>query len=140
MAKISGKGSVVLVEMQDNAGSPAYQSVLGLRTRSFTINSEVVDVTNANSTGQWREQLGATGIKSFSLSGSGIADTGAALTEINEVAMSGDLRAWRFTVTGLGVFAGQAKISQFSLAAEYNNAVTFDVTFEGSGELTFTAT
>ena len=47
-------------------------AVAGLRTRQITLNAETVDVTNADSTGRWRELLAGAGVRSAALSGSGV--------------------------------------------------------------------
>ena len=55
--------SGILVKIKDDAGTPALQTLLGLRTRNIQFNREGVDITNAESSGMWKELLTAAGVK-----------------------------------------------------------------------------
>ncbi|HWK38896.1 MAG TPA: phage major tail protein, TP901-1 family, partial [Hyphomicrobium sp.] len=65
------KGKDLLLKV-DADGEGAYTTIAGLRTRSIVFNAESVDVTHAESAGQWRELLAGAGVKSARLTGAGI--------------------------------------------------------------------
>lgn len=132
-------GKAVVVSFKNNAGTPAYLAVAGLRTRSIAINAESVDVTNADSTGSWRELLDGCGVKSAVISGNGVFadDTGA--EEVREALMAGSIRDAKIEIPGYGTFEGDFKVSQMELGADYNREVTVSMTLESAGEVTFTA-
>jgi TP901-1 family phage major tail protein len=64
------KGKDLLLRAGDGAGG--FLAVAGLRTRQITLNAETVDVTNADSTGRWRELLAGAGVRRAAIAGSGV--------------------------------------------------------------------
>lgn len=137
MAAAAGK--LMLLEMQDDGAVPAYVAIGGLRSRSLTLNSEIIDVTHSDSTGLWRSILPGVGVRSMAVTGSGIADTKAALAVIQDAFGDQTHRLSRITVPGHGTYAGAFRVSSFELSGEYNDAIQFSTTIESSGEVTFTA-
>src|SRR3954469_7120239 len=63
------KGKDLLVKIFDGT---SFVTVAGLRTRRLSFNAETVDITHAESAGQWRELLAGAGIKRASISGRGL--------------------------------------------------------------------
>jgi len=71
------KGKDLLIKL-DLDGTGAFQTIAGLRASRITFNAETVDVTSLESARGWRELLGGVGVRSASISGSGVfrdADT-----------------------------------------------------------------
>lgn len=133
-------GNAIVVSIKNNAGTPAYEPVLGLRTRAIKMNSESVDITNVDSTNQWRELLDATGIKSASISGDGVFKDNSATEEVREAFFAGSQRDWKFSIPGFGDLVMAGRITELSFSGGYNDAVMVSVTIESAGELAFTAT
>lgn len=129
---------VFLLKIKDNGGTPAFVATAGLRTRELKINSELVDVTNADSTSAWREILDGAGVSSISAGGSGVATDKAGHGEIIEAAIDKSLRDIELIVPGIGKFTGKGKVSSYGLKGEYNGAVMFDLSIESSGVMAFT--
>ncbi|HEU4550998.1 MAG TPA: phage major tail protein, TP901-1 family, partial [Rhizomicrobium sp.] len=65
------RGRDLLIKIGDGGSPESFTSVAGLKATSLAFNAQTVDVTNADSAGMWRELLEG-GIKSASLSGSGV--------------------------------------------------------------------
>jgi TP901-1 family phage major tail protein len=137
MAAAAGK--LILIEMENSATPAAFVPVGGLRTQSITYNSEIIDVTNADSPELFREVLPGVGVKSFTVSGSGIADSGAGFALIEATARDQSHRDTRITVPGFGSYTGEFRVTTFEITGEYNGAVTFSTTLESSGAVAFTA-
>jgi TP901-1 family phage major tail protein len=132
-------GQAIVLSIKDNSGSPAYQAVGGLRTRRLAFNAEAVDVTNAGSTGRWRELLDAAGVHSMTISGDGIFVDDVAFAEIDEAHRAGSIRDWKILFPSWGDYVAPFKITQFEIGGEYNNALTFSITLESGGAAVFTA-
>ena len=64
------KGKDMLLKL-DTTGLGVFTTVAGLRAKSLSFNTETIDITDAESQGQWRELL-ACGVKTARVSGSGI--------------------------------------------------------------------
>lgn len=134
-----GKG--IIVSFKDDAGTPAYQVVAGLRTREIQMNAELVDVTSADSAGTggpWREALDACGVRSVTISGSGLFVDDAGSEAVRDAYFENEIRDTKITVPGFGDFVGSFKVTSLRLGGEYNAAVTFDMTLESVGAVTFT--
>lgn len=127
-----------LVKLKDDAGTPAFQTVAGFRTRRIAFNSEQVDVTSADTTGNWRHLLDATGVQSCSFSGDGVFEDDSGFEAVRDAWSEGELRDVEITVPGLGVFTFKAKVTQLEIAGEYQGEVTYSTTWESSGAITFT--
>ena len=56
------KGKDLLLKV-DSDGAGTFATVAGLRSRSIAFNTETVDITHAESAGQWRELLAGAGAK-----------------------------------------------------------------------------
>ncbi|MEM6576991.1 MAG: phage major tail protein, TP901-1 family, partial [Pseudomonadota bacterium] len=69
MAVQNGKDLLVKIDL---TGGGNFQTVAGLRATRVSFNAESVDVTSLESAGGWRELLAGAGVKSASISGSGI--------------------------------------------------------------------
>lgn len=130
-------GKDLIIKVKNDAGSPAFVAVAGLRARSIAFNAEVVDITNGDSAGQWREILAGVGIKSFMASGSGVATDFASYEVIRDMMFDGSLRDLEVTIPGFGVVTAKCKASKLELSGSHNDQLAFSITLESSGEATF---
>lgn len=132
-------GAAIIVSFKDDAGTPAYQVVSGLRSRNISLNAETVDVTNANSTGVWRELLSGCGVRSASISGSGVFADDAGLEAVRDAFDEHENRDAKIFIPDYGTLEGPFKVTALELGGEYNGEVTFSMTLESAGAVTFTA-
>lgn len=129
------KGAGILIQKGTGGG---VTTIGGIRAKTFTINSETVDVTTADDSNRWRKLLAATGIKTMSVSGSGIIkDTQAQQQAVTDV-IAQTVDDYTLTVPGLGTFVGAFQLSQFQTGGEYNGEATFEIALESGGDITFT--
>lgn len=135
MAAQSGKDMPLKL---DQTGSGSFLTVGGLRTRSLTFNAASIDVTDAESAGQWRELLAGGGIKRAAVSGSGIFKDQTSDTEVRTLFFAGTIRDWQLILPGFGTVAGPFQITSLQFSADYAGEVTFDLALESAGEMTFT--
>lgn len=131
------KGRDLLLKIGDGAGN--YTTVAGLRTRRLALNADTIDVTDAESTGRWRELLGGAGVRRASISGTGIFKNQASDILLRQVFFDGVLRDFQMIIPGLGVLSGPFQISNLDYRGEYAAEVTFDISLDSAGALTFTA-
>lgn len=132
-------GALMTLSFKDDAGTPAYQLVAGLRSKSIAINSELVDVTSASSTGVWREALDACGVRSATISGSGIFADDAGIEALRDAVSENELRDSKIVIPSFFDITGSFKVTSFQLDGEYNGAIQFSITLESAGALTFTS-
>lgn len=131
------KGSAVLIK-QTISGTPT--TIGGLRSSSLTINEETVDITNKDSGGN-RVLLLAGGVKSMSISGSGVFTDTAAETSFRSAAVGATsaFQTFTFVIPDLGSYAGTFQVTSIEYAGEYNGEVTYNFALESTGAIAFTA-
>src|SRR6056297_2645966 len=94
MAAQNGKDLRIKIDMD---GTGMFQTVAGLRATRISFNAETVDVTSLESQGGWRELLAGAGVRSASLSGSGVFrddETDGRAREMFFAGMMPDFEVW----------------------------------------------
>lgn len=130
------KGKDLLLKVADPTS--AFVTVAGLRTRQITFNAESVDVTHAESAGRWRELLAGAGVRRASVSGAGLFKDEASDAYVREIFFDGDIKTWQIVVPGFGTIEGLFQVSTLEYRGDHNAEVTFDLTLDSAGALTFT--
>ena len=130
------KGKDLLLKMHDGAG---FVTVAGLRSRKIAFNAETVDVTHAESAGRWRELLEGAGVKRASVSGRGLFRDAASDATMRQAFFDGVVKTCQIIVPDFGTIEGAFQITSFEFAGEHNGEVTFDLSLESAGALSFTA-
>ena len=130
------RGKDLLVKIYDGT---AYTTVAGLRTRRLSFNAETVDITDAESAGQWRELLAGGGIKRASLSGTGVFKDQTSDAQIRQLFFDGTIRDWQLILPNFGTVQGPFQITALEFSGDHTGEVTFNIALESAGELTFTA-
>jgi TP901-1 family phage major tail protein len=130
------KGKDLLVKLDDGAGG--FMAVAGLRTRQLTLNAEIVDVTNADSAGRWRELLAGAGMRRAAVSGSGVFKDEAADARLRTLFFDGIIAGYQLVIPAFGIIAGPFQITALDYRGDHAGEVTFDMALESAGALTFT--
>lgn len=132
------KGKDLLLKV-DSDGGGSFTTIAGLRTRTLAFNAEAVDVTHAESAGQWRELLAGAGVKSARLTGSGIFKDASSDEIVRSYVFNGTIRDWQVVIPDFGTVAGPFHIGSFELTGRHDGEVAFELALESAGALTFTA-
>lgn len=129
------KGKDLLLKLDDGTGN--FVTVAGLRTKRLALNADAVDVTDAESTGRWRELLAGAGVKRASISGTGIFKNQTSDVLMRQAFFDAALRNWQIVIPALGVISGVFQISSLDYRGEHNAEMTFDIALESAGQVTF---
>jgi TP901-1 family phage major tail protein len=132
------KGKDLLLRV-DSTGTGSFAAVAGLRSRSISFNAETVDITHADSAGEWRELLAGAGVKSARIAGTGIFKDAASDATIRSYVFDGTIRDWQVVIPDFGTVEGLFQISSFELSGRHDGEVAFEITLESAGELSFAA-
>lgn len=130
------KGKDLLVKMFDGT---SYVTVAGLRSRKIAFNAELVDVTHAESVDRWRELLAGAGVKRASISGRGLFKDAASDALVRQAFFDSAINNCQVIVPDFGTIQGAFQISGLEFSGEHNGEVTFDISLESAGALTFAA-
>src|SRR3954471_10142414 len=97
------KGKDLLVKIYDGT---SFVTVAGLRTRRLSFNAETVDITHAESAGQWRELLAGAGIKRASISGRGLFKDASTDALMRQAFFDGAVNSTQVIVPDFGTLEG----------------------------------
>ena len=126
------KGSAFLLKVGDGAAVPAFATVAGLRTTQLSVNGEAVVVTSKDS-GGWRQLLSGAGVRSVSVSGSGVFTGSAVETRIKTSALAGTIEDYRLTFEGGDSMTGKFLVTRLDYAGDFNGERSYTLTLESSG-------
>ena len=130
------KGRDLLLKI-DQTGTGTFVTVAGLRTRTLAFNAATVDITNADSSGQWRELLAGAGVRNARITGNGIFTSSTTDALVRDYFLNATIRNWQAIIPAFGTIQGAFQISSLDYAGQFNGEVTFDITLESAGALTF---
>ena len=112
-------------------------TLLGVRTRGYTVSNTYVDVTTDDDAG-WRKLLATPGVRSVEATCGGISSDQVLLAEIMGASITGETLTIQLPLT-TGTLAGNFLVSSFEETGESDGAVEFTATFMSDGAVTYTA-
>ena len=130
------KGKDLLIRIDDGAG---LVTVAGLRARRLAFDAETVDVTHAESSGQWRELLAGGGVKRATIAGRGLFKDAASDALMRQAFFDGAVKDFEIVIPDFGTVQGPFQIVSLAFAGEHNGEMTYDLALESAGALTFVA-
>lgn len=129
-----GKDLLLKVESSPSV----YTTLGGLRSKSFSLSADGIDVTNHDSN-QLRELLDECGTFSMSLSGSGIHNgDGTTLNYVEDQCIAQTLTRFQIIDSAASgrTYTVLCKVTSWERTGEYNGEQTYSVSLESSGGLT----
>jgi len=136
MAVQNGKDLLVKVDL---TGDQQFETIAGLRATRISFNAESVDVTSLESQGGWRELLAGAGVKSASISGSGVFRDANTDERARQIFFDGEVPAFQVIIPDFGIVEGPFQITAIEYAGSHNGEATYEMTLSSAGALTFTA-
>ena len=113
-------------------------TLVGVRTRGYTITNDYVDVTTDDDSG-WRTLLADPGLRSMEVTVGGISSDQILIAEIMKANITGEPLTVELQTT-TGTLSGTFLLSSFEQTGEHDGAVEFSATFMSSGTVTYAAT
>ncbi|GGE40601.1 phage major tail protein, TP901-1 family [Actibacterium pelagium] len=136
MTAQSGKDLLIKLDLN---GAGQFQTIAGLRATRISFNAETVDVTSLESQGGWRELLGGAGVKSASLSGSGVFKDENTDERARQIFFEGETPEFQVIIPDFGIVQGAFQISAIEYAGSHNGEATYEISLASAGALSFTA-
>ena len=136
MAVQNGKDMLIKVDV---TGTGSFVTVAGLRATRLSFNAETVDVTTLESAGGWRELLAGAGVRSASISGSGVFRDANTDARARQIFFEGEMPQFQVVIPSFGVVQGAFQIASIDYSGTYNGEATYDMSLASAGALTFTA-
>ncbi len=120
-------------------------TLVGVRTRGFTVTNDHVDVTTDDDAG-WRKLLADPGLRAIEVTVGGITSDEILLNELMKASITGEpLDILLPTGTGSGVstpgeLSGTFMVSSYEQTGEHDGGAEFSATFMSDGVIVYTAT
>ena len=136
MAVQNGKDLLIKVDL---TGGGNFQTVAGLRATRVSFNAESVDVTSLDSAGGWRELLAGAGVKSASISGSGIFRDAASDARMRQIFFNGEMPDFQVIIPDFGTIEGRFQVTGIEYGGTHDGEATYELSLASGGRLDFLA-
>lgn len=136
MAVQSGRDLLIKMDM---TGDGQFETIAGLRASRIGFNAETVDVTSLESEGRWRELLGGAGVRSASISGSGVFRDGTTDERARQVFFDGEIPRFQVVIPDFGTVEGPFQLTNLEYSGSYNGEASYEMTLASAGALSFVA-
>lgn len=136
MAVQNGKDLLIKVDM---VGDGTFVTIAGLRAQRIALNAETVDVTSLESAGGWRELLAGAGVKTASVTGSGVFRDANTDGRARQIFFDAEMPEFQVIIPSFGTIEGAFQITSLEYSGTYNGEATFEMTLASAGALVFTA-
>lgn len=130
------RGKDVLLKLDEDGSG--FVTIAGIRASRIGLNADTVDVTTADSPGQWRELLGGAGVRNASVSGSGVFKDAESDAALQRVFFAGTTPDFELIVPDFGRISGPFQVTALEYAGTHDGEVSFEVSLASSGALSFT--
>ena len=136
MGAQNGKDLLIKLDM---TGSGQFETIAGLRASRISFNAESVDVTSLESQGGWRELLGGAGVKSASISGSGVFKDETTDERARQIFFDAEVPSFQVVIPDFGIVEGPFQVTSVEYAGSHNGEATYELSMASAGALIFTA-
>ncbi len=134
MGAQNGKDLLIKLDM---TGGGLFETIVGLRATRISFNAEAVDVTSLESQGGWRELLGGAGVKSASISGSGVFKDAGTDERARQIFFDGETPDFQVIIPEFGIIEGAFQMTSIEYSGSYNGEATYELSMASAGALTF---
>jgi TP901-1 family phage major tail protein len=131
------KGKDLLIKIGDGAPSEVFTTVAGLRATGLAFNAQTIDVTNADSADQWRELLAGGGVKSATVTGSGVFKDAASDAALRTAFFAQTTGNFQLLIPSFGTVTGPFKIVSLQYDGPFDGELKISLSLSSAGALTF---
>jgi TP901-1 family phage major tail protein len=133
------KGRDVLIKIGDGGTPETFATVAGIRSKTISLNARSVDGTSGESTGAWRELIAGAGVKSASVSGSGVFKDAASDAVIQQAFFAQASKTFQLVIPDFGVLQGPFLIEALDYSGDHDGEAAFAITLASAGVVSFTS-
>lgn len=130
------RGKDILLKL-DETGTGTFETIAGLRANRISFNADTIDVTTTESAGHWRELLAGAGVKSASISGSGVFKDAASDTALRRTFFNDATPAMEMVLPDFGTVSGSFQITSLEYSGNHDGEATFEIALSSAGEVAF---
>jgi len=135
---VAQRGRDLLIKV-DLTGAGSFQTVAGLRATRLAFNAEQVEVTSLDSQGGWRELLAGAGVKSATLTGSGVFRDAGTDERARQIFFDGETPDFQVVIPAFGTITGPFQITALEYSGDHDGEASYEMSLASAGALSFTA-
>jgi len=133
------KGKLVLLKADTAGGSPqVYTTIAGLRTNTWTVNGEDVDVTTKDDDG-WQQRLSGAGVRSITVAATGIFQDSGVEEIVRQWAFDQSINWFQITFENGDRLECRFQISNYERGGDHDGAETYSLTLNSHGAPAYVA-
>ena len=132
-------GRDLLVRIGEGGDPPVFTAMAGLRIKTFALNAKTVDVTTADSAEGWRELLAGAGVKTCSVSGTGVFVSAAADARVRQAFFDQSAQDWQLVIPGFGTLTGPFILASLDYAGRHDREASWSLSLASAGAIVFEA-
>ena len=132
-------GKDLLLKLGDGGAPEIFATVAGIRAKTISLNARSVDATDADSPNAWRELMPGAGVKSASISGSGLFRDAASDAAVRSAFFAQSADNWRIIIPDFGSLTGPFLIASLEYSGRFDGEAQYAITLASAGELEFAA-
>lgn len=136
MGAQSGKDLLIKIDM---TGGGQFQTAAGLRATRISFNAETIDITSLESQGGWRELMAGAGVRSASISGSGVFKDAQTDERAREAFFAAETPMFQVIIPDFGTVEGAFQITSLEYAGSHDGEATYEMSLASAGALLFSA-
>lgn len=136
MGAQNGKDLLIKVDMTSDG---QFETIAGLRATRVSFNAEAVDVTSLESQGGWRELLAGAGVRTASISGSGVFKDEGTDERARQIFFDGEVPDFQIIIPDFGIVEGPFQVTALEYSGSHQGEATYELSLASAGALTFTA-
>ena len=133
------KGKDLLVKIGDGATPETFTTIAGLRATTLSFNAQSIDITSNDSTDMWRELLSGGGVKTATITGSGVFKDAASDALLRSAFFAQSLSDFQIVIPSFGVVSGPFKIASLQYEGPFDGEVKITLSLASAGALSFAA-
>ncbi|MFD0979834.1 phage major tail protein, TP901-1 family [Tropicimonas aquimaris] len=136
MGAQSGKDLLIKIDM---TGGGQFQTAAGLRATRISFNAETIDITSLESQGGWRELMAGAGVRSASISGSGVFKDAQTDERAREAFFAAETPMFQVIIPDFGTVEGAFQITSLEYSGSHDGEATYEMSLGSAGALLFSA-
>ena len=135
MGAQNGKDLLIKVDMSSDG---SFETIAGLRATRISFNAESVDVTSLESQGGWRELLAGAGVRSATITGSGIFKDAGTDERARQIFFDSATPDFQVIIPDFGTVEGPFQVTSLEYSGSHNGEATYELSLASAGMLNFT--
>ena len=134
------KGRLLLIKVSGGVSPASYNTLMGVRSRTITINNEQVDITSDDEA-PWRKLLEDAGLRTITITASGVNKDDQAQQDLEDRAYGTNAKtidSFLIQFPNSDILEGEFQVASYERGAEHVGEETWNITLESAGQPTFT--